>query len=280
MDRIDRGLQYILLALIPAYVVLYVSWIMHSPEWPERTPRTIMELVFSALFFGYGALIGIITLPQALTIYRQATVIPTQIRTGAGLLMVTFANGCFWFKLVFIFAVYFIPQQPSVFLLDKLALVSMGLAALVFAFSFIPQSVYIAVADSMRLPAKLILLKDLEYLRLHLNELYPKLPWTLAPWWDKLRNIDFHIYQTVIAILDIRQILFATSTVREDKDKAHPGEAATQQSAVVEQPIYGPSRQDKPEMQLLYHWLKIPETADYQAILDTLQQASKALRNV
>ena len=279
MERIHVVLWHLLLLLIPIYSILYGGWIMHSPEWPERIPRTIVELIFSTLFFGYGAMVGVLTFPEALTIFKQATVMPVKLRTGAGLLLIIFANGCFWFKLVFLFAVFFTPQRPSVYLFDKLALLSMGLAAMVFALSFIPQRAYLAIADSIQLPTKLTLLKDLEYLRERLSQLYPKLQPPPAPWWDKLRKTDFHIYQTVIAILDIRQILFAMSTVRDDDDNAHPAEAVAEQSVLGEEPASGSSGEGKPEMKLLYEWLKIPETADYQAILDTLQQASRALRN-
>lgn len=208
MDRNTRILLSApLLLVLIAFSVLYFGWIIWTPEWPARSPRTGADALFMVIFFGYIGIIGAIPIVTQSITYRRNRVLIVRLRTGLRIFTALLAITCFWLKVVYTIIAYQTPGSPLAEQINRFALLSMGASAIFFSSQMASHRTFVKMVDILQYGNKIVALRDLRFLQSRLLRLCPPVAWAESTWWKQLRNPDRYLYRAAISILDSRKML-------------------------------------------------------------------------
>lgn len=203
-----RWLRPYLLVTLGLFAVIFPIGVAGGPEWPAHDiPRGLFDLAFMETLYIFA---GVLCLMPALSFIRfiqSEEILPTRIRTGMTLLAVTLVFILLVVKVVVVLTGFLDPASPLVPFLATLSKALLGAAGLIWGLTFASQRFYLALARPFTFLQNVLTLRDLRRLQARLNRLCPPVAPDPAGWWGRLRNLDFHIYRTVIGILDGRKTL-------------------------------------------------------------------------
>ena len=187
--------------------LLYVRVLVHTPEWIPRTPRSLAEVIFSTLFFGYGGVVAgfcVIAGRIAIRAERNAAI---RLRLRVTGWAVVTATLFFLAKVLYLWCVRFF---AGVEWLNQLALLCMAITGVLWVMVFMPTWVYrwAITYNPVAYTRRLFTLYELIRLQQVLHRLLA--PATVPQQdhlWHRLNKTNVCIYRTTIAILDYKRLL-------------------------------------------------------------------------
>ena len=197
-----------LVVTLGLFAAIFPLGVATIPEWTEHTaPRSGCDLLFMQFMYVYAIVLGAIPALAFARFTRHEGAFPTRIRTGVTLLAVILALVYFLTKCVVSLLAFFYPSSSLVSYLATLAMVLTGASGLLWSLVFAPNRLYLSLARPFTFCEKVLTLEDLKRLQARLNRLCPPVAPEQATWWERLKNLDFHIYRAVIGILDGKKML-------------------------------------------------------------------------
>jgi hypothetical protein len=223
-----RWLRPALVIVLAILAVIFGLGIATSPEWPNHNvPRSASDLVFMQTLYVYALATCLVFTLIFGRLVRDERTVPTRLRIATTVIAGSTASAFFLVKIVFAGLGYIHPSWPALPLLEHLYTVLMGLSGLVWALGFLPHRAYLTLARPFLFIDKVLALWDLREVQGRIDRLCPPLaPHTtpkgvLQRAWATWRNLDYHLYRTLIHILDGKQTLTASlRTVDDEKSQA------------------------------------------------------------
>lgn len=209
--KFDDRLYYFLLFILLSLIVLFPAMVDYPADVKEIAPDSLWSLLFIVIPYTYGA---VLTFVLARILYQcQNANKALHVRLRWILLSVSVFLGTVYYV---IRAPYFIVVfwQPN-FLdtplarLLQIALNFLLLTRVSWVFFFVPTKVYEVVCRPLVLLDKLVTLRQLEALQAELDHLMPqpkRLSVNYSPV-EKIQNLDFLLYRTLISLLDGKKFL-------------------------------------------------------------------------
>lgn len=202
-----RILMLGLLGMLVFMSVLYGCVIVDTPEWIARTPRTVAEVIFSTLFFGYGGVVATFaTLAGRIAIKAEHNA-AIRLRLRVTNWAVVTATLFFFIKVLYLWCVRFFAHVEWI---NQLALLCMAITGMLWVVVFVPTWLYrwavtyspVAYIRRLQILHELLRLQQLlHYL------LTPETGLQQESLWRRLTQTSVCIYQTTIAILDYKRLL-------------------------------------------------------------------------
>ena len=272
MDRNTRILLSApLLLVLIAFSVLYFGWILWTPEWPARSPRTGADALFMLLFFGYIGIIGAIPIVTQSITYLRNRVLIVRLRTGLRIFTALLAITCFWLKVAYTIIAYQTPGSPLAEQINQFALLSMGASAIFFSSQMASHKTFVKMVDSLQYGNKLVTLRDLHFLQSRLLSLCPPIVWADSAWWEQLRNPDRYLYRATISILDSHKMLNGYLKQMEEKHETMLTIRTGDETIIWNQAEIAEARQ-------LCQFLQSPPEDGIEELLAFYRQVAKHLR--
>lgn len=200
-------LKWGFLATTAILILLYAVWLRPSPEWPQRTARTLAEVFFIGLFFTVISTLPVLTLALIRSSFQRKPTLAFRLRMSVSAVAMVTALVCFGSKLVGAVAAFAVPASPLSGQLDQLAWVAMGVTALAWLVSMLPNRVFLAAVGPVFYVDKLTTLHALRRLYGRLVELSSPVVAYDPSWGEMALRPDFHLYRLAIGILDGRKMI-------------------------------------------------------------------------
>ena len=188
-------------------VVLYVGWIQPSPEWPQRTARTLPDLLFITFFFATVSALPLLTLGLIRDSFRRRGALALRLRMSISAVAMVASLVCFGHKILAAVAAYALPDSPLGGQLDQVAWAALGMTAVAWMVSMLPRRFFLIVVGP-------VLYLDTLHSLVHLRRLYARVTALIPPvvdyaptWGELVRQPDFHRYRLVIGVLDGRKMI-------------------------------------------------------------------------
>jgi len=215
-------------------VVTLIALVAIFPFGPGSTeeclthivPHNLAEIVFVGLYYGFGAaMISLVMLPSLRAVYRRGRDEGERfvcLRAAAGTLA-SVAAVCFYALKFFAFSTSF--SAPSTYLPFAVGVTNVA-NAMVLSFIilwlvfFASDQFYINLERLVRFAQKIQRFRKLRKLRATVIGVC-SLPLPSPPeatWKDQIRNLDLHIYQELVWIMDVRRSLQRQGQERELPD--------------------------------------------------------------
>ncbi len=200
----------VLICTLGLLLALFVTGICRSPEWPDHNaPRNDFDLLFMVVFYLYAIIVGAVPVSGLYKTYRREQSISTRLRFFVGFLAGVMAISFFVAKSAYILYAYFYPASGILQYLLALSMFFMGTSGLLAVAAFLPGGLYRDIPEALFLWRRLMALRDLKVVEDRLNCLCPPVVVDDSTWWERVRNINFFTYRSVIAILDGQRTLSA-----------------------------------------------------------------------
>lgn len=186
---------------------LYGRVIVHTAEWIPRTPRSLAEVIFSTLFFGYGGVVaGFATLAGRLAITAEHNA-AIRLRLRVTNWAVVTATLFFLIKVLYLWCVRLFVDVEW---LNQLALLFMAVTGVLWVVVFVPTWIYrwAVTYSPVAYIRRLLILHKLIGLQQTLHRLVmPETTLQREHLWHRLSQTSVCIYRTTIAILDDKRLL-------------------------------------------------------------------------
>ena len=203
-----RLMVYSLWATLAILVILFLFGIVSQPEKPDHTiPETFVELVFMQTVYLYVAVLCAIPIATFARLYRRERVLPAKLRWLVALGTTILAATTGLLKVVLTALAYRDNATPALSILYPMISVTIITASVLWPMSFLPNSVYLAMARPLEYLDKVMALRELKLLQERLNRLCPPVIGDSPGLWHSRDNLDFHLYRTLISILDAKKTL-------------------------------------------------------------------------
>jgi len=197
--------------------VFYVRVLVHTPEWIPRTPRSLTEVIFSTLFFGYGGVVSsfcVIAGRIAIRTERNAAI---RLRLRVTNWAVVAATLFFTAKVLYLWSIRFFAEVEW---LNQMALLCMAINGMLWVMVFMPTWAYrwAVTYNPVAYIRRLLTLYELMRLQQLLHHLLTPADNLLQEHlWRRITQTNVCIYRTIIAILDYKRLLASqiTSADRE-----------------------------------------------------------------
>ncbi len=204
-----RAMSVVLIITLLIMVVLYPIGIITLPEKADHTlPETFLEFLFMQTMYLYVASFCLIPGYTFLNLYRIETVIASRLRLGVALTTIFMACIAATLKVGITIWVYIDPNTPVLQTVSSLVGSTIGLGGILWPLAFLPNHVFIFLSRPFVFLGKLRALKELKSLQNQLNHICEPVIADHVNLVEYLRNLDFHLYRTLIGILDGKSILF------------------------------------------------------------------------
>jgi hypothetical protein len=204
-----RELFWMRSALFTTLAILTVAYlfIVRNPERLDHDiPNNLAELVYMGTLFTYGIGFAVVLARAMLHNYLFESVTPTRIRTLI-ILIASFASFAYLFlkDIIAIFG-YFWPSfdWPPVVLASKLM---MGLTALTWAITFLPQKVFLSLAKLVKFLDDWVAFRDLKSIMKQIHRYSRTQNKNDFPYRQFVKNPDYFLYCSLIDILDSKVVL-------------------------------------------------------------------------
>lgn len=198
------------LATLLTILLIFPTAIATIPEQADHTtPQSGLELIFMMTLYVYAVVTGTIPLRTFAHFYGLETTVAARLRTGTFLLGVTLAVSFFAMAIVTGVLKFWRPTLPFLPQATLLVRMLMGSAGLMWALGFLPQRVFVTLARPLGFGQKLAALRELRHVQAQLDQLCPSVGRDPLTYWTFWRHLDFHLYRSVIGILDGKRMLAA-----------------------------------------------------------------------
>lgn len=197
----------LLLTLLVLCLVYFTS-IINLPEKPDHTvPETLAEFIFMQTLYLYVATFCVIPFITFAKLYQQEQVVSARLRWLVALGTTLSSATVAVLKVILTILAYDNQATPALNILYPLISVFLALAGISWPLAFLPNSFYIALARPFTFWNKVNALKELKMLRSRLDRICPPVIDESPKLIMCLKNLDFHLYRAVIAILDAKKTL-------------------------------------------------------------------------
>jgi hypothetical protein len=188
--------------------VVYAWGIVTLPEKPEHTvPETLAEFIFMQTVYVYIAVFCIIPLLTFTRLYRREQMLPAKLRwlVACGTAVVSLWVALM--KVTLTALIYWDVTTLALPILYPLIGIGIGLAGVLWPLAFLPNEFYLKATRPIEFLDKVRTLQELKKLQRALNRLCPSVIGDSPSLWRSLDNLDFHLYRTLISILDAKKML-------------------------------------------------------------------------
>ena len=216
-----RMLWTTLVAAITALALIYFLSISRLPNISYFVPRSVPEVLFMLIMFSLGIFLSA-TVARVYLTYLPSETAPI-MRTRSILIVAGTLVACAYFITKIIIAGgYFLPALAPQVLID-LSWVFLVTTALLHFSALLGNKIYAPVVMISRNIKRWGAFQDLSYLQARLLSLCPEVPLTTAQpsFLRFMLNPEYHLYRTVITIMDSKTLLNDLLS-----EGAHHGEAA------------------------------------------------------
>jgi len=205
-----------LLVASSLFVIIFPIGIANSPEWPctaHNIPRTVFDWAFLGTECAYGIGMGLFAATAFVRNHRAEQ--NTLLRLRWGVLFAAAVSGITLYlsKAILITFGYLVPSAPSLVGLERLVVSARWATCLIWPLSILSNKTWLALLKPFSWVNKQVTLKRLSKtkseLKRALHSLWPSVA-TIdhnPTLWQRLSNPDFHIYRSVISILDSGRLL-------------------------------------------------------------------------
>jgi hypothetical protein len=204
-----------LLVTLTLLTVIYAMGIVTLPEKPDHTvPTTLFEMAFMETLYVYLAVFCAIPLVTFTQLFQREQIISARLRWLVGILASLLAFVVLVMKIVLTVLAYQNPNTAALGILHPLITLGVVIVGVLCPVAFLPNSIYRAVSRPFELADKILALYELKTLQKRLDPLCPPVIDDNPGWQGLMKNVDFHLYRVVIAILDAKETLagYAGST--------------------------------------------------------------------
>ena len=203
-----RGLlKWGFLATTAILILIYAVWLRPSPEWPQRTARSLAEVFFIGLFFTVISTLPLLTLALIRDSFRRKPTLAFRLRMSVSAVAMVTALICFGSKIAGAVAAYAMPTSPLGGQLDQLAWVAMGVTSIGWVVSMLPNPVFLAAVGPVLYVSKLITMQELRWLYRRIVGFARPVVAYDPSWGEMALRPDFHLYRLAIGILDGRKMI-------------------------------------------------------------------------
>ncbi len=208
--RIPLWLHSMLAMVLVIYLITFWVGIRYTSEWPAHVlPRNTYDFVFMLTLFVFAGLIFVLTSRNTATIYRNEEALIAKVGWGRVWAMTVVATGFFASRTVLTLVAYWQPASQAILYLYALSLFFFVLPAFLIPFLHMPNWVTLFMAKPFLSLDKLWTLRQLMLLQSRINEFCSPIVLQQVGWREALKAPDFHIYRSLIGILDGKSMLEA-----------------------------------------------------------------------
>jgi hypothetical protein len=255
--------------------VVYATGIVTLPEKPEHTiPETLVEAVFMQTLYVYIGVLSAVPIVTYSRLFRQEEIVSARLRWLVAMTATAAVTTVMILKVVLTFLVYENPASPALDLIYPWITVGVLLAGILIPVTFLPNRLYIAAARPLEFMAKAKTLHELNALKRCLDRFCPPVIDDAAGWRALLMNLDYHLYRTVIGILDAKQTLAGYARIT--------GELTVALAEVADRYGKAPREWDLQALnqaQLLHRTLQsVDDHAEFTELVRAYCRTSKAVR--
>ncbi|HIP70475.1 MAG TPA: hypothetical protein EYH05_03665, partial [Anaerolineae bacterium] len=211
-----RLMVYSLWVTLTVLALVFIFGIVSLPEKPDHTiPETFVELVFMQTVYLYVSFLCMIPIVTFARLYRRERVLPAKLRwlVALGTTVIAAATGLL--KVILTVLTYQDSTTPALSILYPMISVTIVTASVMWPMSFLPNGAYLALARPIEYLDKVRVLRELKILQKRLNRLCPPVIGDSPSLWHSRDNLDFHLYRTLISILDAKKMLSGYARMTE-----------------------------------------------------------------
>lgn len=273
-QRRPRIVSWSVLVTLTALITIYSIGIVTLPEKPDHTiPELLPEAIFMGTLYIYAAVFCIIPIVTFTRLFLDEQVVSARLRWLVAASLSFAAAFALTMKIVLTMFVFRDSDSSALVMLSPAISVSIGLVGILFPISFLPNEWYQIMARPFEFTGKAISLHRLKALQARLNTLCPPVIEKKMSVRESFNDLDFHLYRTVIAILDAKQTLIGYANVTD--------ELTTQPSIMMYKADGAQLVWDKSKLQqarLLHRELqKADDEADFAQIVQAYRKISRAV---
>jgi hypothetical protein len=201
-------MDWSLVATLGVLLVIYALGVVNLPEKPDHTiPETWSEMLFMQIFYVYMAAMCAMPITTFIRLFEQEQIMPTKLRWLVAVLATLFSFVTLLIKIALTLLTFLDPVTPALAVLHPMVGFGIVIAGVFCLLAFLPNGGYLAAARPIEFLGKYLAFHELRVLRARLDVLCPPVINADPRAIDALRNLDFHLYRTVIAILDAKKML-------------------------------------------------------------------------
>jgi hypothetical protein len=211
-----RWMTPYLMVTVGLLVLIFPFGIAITPENPDHNvPGSAPELLFEGLLYVYGAIMFATPAWIFRQTHRNERALPIRLRIYVTQATAILGTVLLMLRLIIVALIGF--SLTSSLLISQLIALSdfiLAGAGLLCFLSIAPSKLYSTLAHPLLFCKKMVALPSLARLQTRLSRLCPQTPPHQGQRWQ-IRDLDLHLYRTVIAILDGRKALAAHRTTKE-----------------------------------------------------------------
>ena len=206
----------LLLALLVLFAVYALS-IVALPEKPDHTiPETLSEVIFMETLYFYMAVLCAVPMVTFAGLFRHETFVSARLRWLVGLAASLVSTMVLVMKISLTLLAFQNPATPALAILYPLITIGVIAVGILIPLAFLPNNLYQAMARPFEFLGKMLALYELKVLQSRLDTLCPPVIDDSPGLRDALKNLDFHLYRVVIAILDAKKTLTGYADITND----------------------------------------------------------------
>lgn len=269
-----RIVSWSVLVTLTTLFVIYSVGIVTLPEKPDHTiPELLPEAIFMGTLYVYAAVFCIIPIVTFTRLFLDEQVVPARLRWLVAASLSFVAAFALTIKTILTLFVFRDSDSMALVILSPAISVSIGLVGILFPIAFLPNEWYQIMARPFEFTGKVISLYRLKALQARLNALCPPVIEKKMTVRESFSDLDFHLYRTVIAILDAKQTLSGYANVTDDLT-AQP--AIMMYKADGAQLVWDKSKLE--QARVLHRELqKADDEADFAQIVQAYRKVSRAI---
>jgi len=202
-----QRLKYFLVCALIISGILYIGSVSRLPENIGRdTPASFTELLFMETMYLYGVCLCLFSVSVFFRHTKIEEIVSTRIRTLAMLTVSFLALLAFSDKVLITILEYIHPGLYTHLLLRIYNIILLS-GGLVWLSVFLPNRLYMFLARPWITFGDWLIYRDLKILPVRLDRIYPCAKTPDISIWEFIRNPHYHLYRTLVNILDCRAML-------------------------------------------------------------------------
>ncbi|HRQ42280.1 MAG TPA: hypothetical protein PLD25_30550 [Chloroflexota bacterium] len=208
--QVPLWLHVIMVTVLTVYFLSFWAGIWFMPERPAHViPRGFHEFVFMQTLFIFVGLLFVLTSRNVAHVYRNETALIARVGWGRLWVMTMVAICFFGTRIVLTFWAYWQPTSGSIKHLYALSIFFLVLPAFIIPILHLPNWMTLRLAKPFLLMDKWWTLRQLIVLQSRISEFCSPIVLPQVGWREALKAPDFHIYRSLIGILDGKSMLEA-----------------------------------------------------------------------
>ncbi len=262
------------MATLAVLTAVYITGIVTLPEKADHTiPEQVSEVIFMETIYVYVAIFCAFPIFTFSRLFLNEEIVSARLRWSVGVTLSLAATAVLIMKIVLTLFAFQNPDTLVLTILYPLISVGVVMVGILFPMAFLPNKWYQAAARPFEFVGKVIAMVELKSLQKRLNELCPPVIEEDIALREAVYDLDFHLYRSVIAILDAKQTLAGYAGITDD--------LVVQPTAVAHKAGRTPPTWNEQKLQqarLLHHELqKTDDEADFTQMVYAYRKISRTV---